>query len=218
MSVDAIKLLALWRRKSFTTVFAVELQTSEIAWLYTVYMRVSCQQICYKRSIHNAWLWTVLCLYAKRLFCTDSCSWHQCTYYAQENATIFKISYQKDTVVKAMPRCLLSESEHRFHLRDMDDETFLTISREYYEILHDIDNFCQTVGSQGKECDWDTVGSEPWRVYCLELTDIIVFFIIFVTPWTSSWSSHYILKHILLKTQWFLVERFEIHCLLCQVT
>lgn len=49
-----------------------------------------------------------------------------------------------------MPRCLLSESEHRFHLRDMDDETFLTISREYYEILHDIDNFCQTVGSQGR--------------------------------------------------------------------
>ena len=32
----------------------------------------------------------------------------------------------------------------------MENETFSTLSKEYYEILHDIDHLCQTFRRQGK--------------------------------------------------------------------
>lgn len=67
-----------------------------------------------------------------------------------ENAALFEVLYENGSSLKAMVCCLLPETVRTFYLRDMDDDTFSAISREYYEILHDIDNLCQTMGTQGK--------------------------------------------------------------------
>ena len=67
--------------------------------------------------------------------------------------------------LEAMPCCLLSDTLLRFPFRNMDDndDTFAKISREYYGILHDIDNLCQTLPSQGKSVTNTQQATEPCR-------------------------------------------------------
>ena len=36
------------------------------------------------------------------------------------------------------------------YIQPMENETFSSLSKEYYEILHDIDHICQTFRRQGK--------------------------------------------------------------------